>query len=379
MAQSLVKVTQKKQHIIVKNAGGLRGLTGAKGDKGDPGSAATVSVGETTTLPAGSNAVVANGGTSSATILNFGIPKGDKGDKGDAGAGLQITGSVDTYSQLPNDLTEEDAGKAYFVQADGKLYVWSGSAFPADGEGTQFKGDTGATGPAGFSPIAVVAQEDDGATISITDSGGTTTARVYNGVSPEVDSALSNSSVNPVQNKVITAALNEKQPLIGDEDITVTMLAPDSVGAAKIQNGAVTGAANSDTTVDESDSKIGLATIGTPNIRDGAITSAKIGEGEVKSHNIDFATFMRSGDVNIGALSAGAAKGLSVRWSEPLPSADYAVTTSYRGTGSDIGNWPYVRALVRNKTAYGFDLLAFNAGTSAAGGEINVSYLAIAA
>ena len=46
----------------------------------------TITVGTTTTLPAGSSATVTNTGTSTDPIFNFGIPKGDKGDKGDPGA-----------------------------------------------------------------------------------------------------------------------------------------------------------------------------------------------------------------------------------------------------------------------------------------------------
>lgn len=55
----------------------------------------SVEIGTTETLPAGSNAVVTNTGSSTDAVLNFGIPtgaqgpqgeKGDKGDKGDTGA-----------------------------------------------------------------------------------------------------------------------------------------------------------------------------------------------------------------------------------------------------------------------------------------------------
>ena len=116
---------------------GATGPTGPKGDKGDKGD--TGSVG-----PVGSTG-----------------PKGDKGDKGDTGdpgAGLKIDGSVATYGDLPSGFGPADAGRAYFVQADGKLYVWSGSAWPVDGGGSQFQGppgpqgiqgSTGATGPTG--------------------------------------------------------------------------------------------------------------------------------------------------------------------------------------------------------------------------------------
>lgn len=120
-------------------------------------------------------------------------PKGDKGDKGDPGAGLQIAGEVNTYADLPTNLTPADAGKAYIVRADSKLYVWSGTSFPASGEGSQFvgpqgpkgdTGETGATGPQGpkgdtgaqgIQGIQGPAGEDgaDGASASITGATAT--------------------------------------------------------------------------------------------------------------------------------------------------------------------------------------------------------------
>lgn len=65
---------------------------GAKGDKGDtgiglPGQAATVSIGNVTTLSAGSNATVTNSGTANAAILNFGIPRGADGASGSGSSG----------------------------------------------------------------------------------------------------------------------------------------------------------------------------------------------------------------------------------------------------------------------------------------------------
>lgn len=286
-----------------------------QGVQGVPGNAATISVGTVTTGEEGTNATVTNSGTSTNAIFDFTIPKGQtgpqglqgpqgvqgpqgetgpqglqgekgetgdtgpQGPKGDPGAGLIISGSVATYQDLPSDLTEADAGKAYFVEADGKLYVWSGTAFPAEGEGSQFVGPqgpqgpagptgttgpqgqpgtsatvavgtvttgaagsqasvvnsgttsnavfdftipqgasgqdgaTGPQGPAGFSPSASVTQTETGATISITDQSGTTTATVTNGsdATVTVDSSLSTTSTNPVQNQVITNALNGKQ------------------------------------------------------------------------------------------------------------------------------------------------------------------------
>jgi len=196
MIQNKVKVSQPVSHIIIENAGGLQGPAGAPGQPGPQGetgpagqdgkdgTSATVAVGTTTTLPAGSSATVTNTGTSSDAVFNFGIPKGDKGDKGDAGAGLVITGSVDTYADLPNDLGPEDAGKAYFVEADGKLYVWSGTQFPAEGEGSQFEGpqgpagQDGADGQAATITVGSTTTLSPGASATVTNSG-TSSAAVF--------------------------------------------------------------------------------------------------------------------------------------------------------------------------------------------------------
>jgi len=276
LIQNKVKVSQPVSHIIIEQAGGLKGETGApgvpgqaatvsvgttttlpagsdatvenvgspqdailnfgipqgiQGPAGVDGQSATISVGTTTTLPAGSSATVSNTGTASAAIFNFGIPKGDKGDKGDTGSGLTLSGTVATYAELPNNLTPADAGKAYLVEADGKLYVWSGTAFPADGAGTQFEGPEGPEGPAGYSPTATVTKIDNTATISITDKNGTTTAQISDGSYAAVDDTLSLSSTNPVQNKVVTAALNNKQDTLEQGDITSDLLADYSISS----------------------------------------------------------------------------------------------------------------------------------------------------
>ena len=169
----------------------IRGEQGATGQTGETGAAATIAVGTTTTLNPGSSATVENVGTTGAAVFNFGIPKGEKGDKGDAGAGLVITGSVNTYADLPTNLGPSDAGKAYFVQADGKLYVWSGTQFPADGEGSQFEGPQGPQGePGQDAPLPEPIKTASGSTIALTDAGpglytaqfnGDTTQQTYTG------------------------------------------------------------------------------------------------------------------------------------------------------------------------------------------------------
>lgn len=81
------------------------------------------------------------------------------------------------------------------------------------------KGDTGATGAAGkdgYSPTATVTKSGDTATIKITDKNGTTSAQIKDGTgaSITVDSALSSTSTNPVQNSVITAAIGDVESIL---------------------------------------------------------------------------------------------------------------------------------------------------------------------
>ena len=71
--------------------------------KGPKGDAATVSVGTTTTGAAGSSASVTNSGTSSAAVLNFTIPKGDKGDAGTPGVTDYATSSAAGLVRVGSD------------------------------------------------------------------------------------------------------------------------------------------------------------------------------------------------------------------------------------------------------------------------------------
>lgn len=62
-----------------------KGDKGDSGDSGDDGDAATLTVGTVSTGAPGTNVIINNSGTSSAAVLDFTIPRGDKGDKGDEG------------------------------------------------------------------------------------------------------------------------------------------------------------------------------------------------------------------------------------------------------------------------------------------------------
>ena len=54
-------------------------------------------------------------------------------------AGIQIDNRVATYSALPSP-PPEGTGATYLVEADGLIYVWDGSAWPAEGDGIAING-----------------------------------------------------------------------------------------------------------------------------------------------------------------------------------------------------------------------------------------------
>lgn len=79
---------------------GLTGPAGSTGATGPAGTAATVTVGTTTTLSAGANATVTNSGTSTAAVLNFGIPQGAGANGPTTSSGLFLPGLVPDVNEI---------------------------------------------------------------------------------------------------------------------------------------------------------------------------------------------------------------------------------------------------------------------------------------
>lgn len=104
---------------------------------GEDGKSATVDVGTTDTLPAGSSATVANSGSSIAAVFDFGIPQGIAGAEGPQGiqgpdGAKGDTG--DTGPQGEQGIQGEEGpqgiqGPAGSDGADGKTYYY-GAALP---------------------------------------------------------------------------------------------------------------------------------------------------------------------------------------------------------------------------------------------------------
>ena len=96
--------------------------TGAYVDSGVDASI-TVSVGTTSTLPAGSSATVTNSGTNTDPVLNFGIPKGDTGAAGADGYSPEVTITSITGGHTVK-ITDEDhpTGQSFNVM-DGTVPI----------------------------------------------------------------------------------------------------------------------------------------------------------------------------------------------------------------------------------------------------------------
>lgn len=90
-ADNKIDATPQRAYFKLKQTGGPKGEkgdTGAQGPQGatgPQGASASVVVNSTTTLPAGSSAIVENIGTPQNVKLNFGIPTGPQGPQGEQG------------------------------------------------------------------------------------------------------------------------------------------------------------------------------------------------------------------------------------------------------------------------------------------------------
>ena len=98
-SEAVLNFTLPKGASGATGAQGARGLTGATGATGDN---ATIAIGTITTLAENANATVANAGTDTAAVLNFGLPMGQTGAQGT----FRWKGAYsNTYTYGQNDVT----------------------------------------------------------------------------------------------------------------------------------------------------------------------------------------------------------------------------------------------------------------------------------
>lgn len=119
MSETIVVIesAQPQTSVVFSADQGPQGNPGPQGEPGTPGTpgaAATIAVGPTTTLPAGSSASVVNSGTSSAAVFDFSIPEGATGPTGPAGTPATVAvGSTTTVpSGTPANVTNSGTASA---------------------------------------------------------------------------------------------------------------------------------------------------------------------------------------------------------------------------------------------------------------------------
>ena len=167
--------------------------------------------------------------------------KGDKGDDGADGASFVILGMYATYAALVAEHPTGQAGDAWAVgtSAENTIYNWNtqssswqdiGGLKGPQGE----KGDTGEQGPRGpqgeqgpQGPQGIQGIQGEQGLKGDTGERGPQGEQGIQGVQgPQgpkgedavTDEELSTTSINAVQNKVITTALNGKEPSIGTKN-----------------------------------------------------------------------------------------------------------------------------------------------------------------
>ncbi len=122
------------------------------------GKAATVTVGTVETAGSGTDAAVTNGGTASAAVLNFVLPRGaagpqgPQGPKGDPGSGFRVLDYYGSAAALEAAVANPAAGDAYGVGTAEPydIYIYSQSnGWVNNGPIQGAKGDTGPQGPKG--------------------------------------------------------------------------------------------------------------------------------------------------------------------------------------------------------------------------------------
>lgn len=168
--------------------------------------------------------------------------KGEKGDpfryedftqqqlaalKGETGQGFVVKGKYDSLELLQSSVTSPSVGDAYGVGTAEpyNIYIYDGvnSTWVDYGQLQGAKGDKGDAftyadftttqlealkGDDGVSPTITPSKEGKVTTLTITDVGGTKIATINDGEDAVVDSELSETSTNPVQNKVVYESIN---------------------------------------------------------------------------------------------------------------------------------------------------------------------------
>lgn len=215
---------------------GEQGERGVQGAQGPAGNAATITIGNVTTSAPGTSASVTNRGTPSAAVLDFVLPKGKDGADGGVTVDEELSSTSTNpvqnnviYNALLNKVGT-DIFSGFALMGATSTIVWR--------QGSQPVGSINASSYTGSAASATKATQDgagnvitetyakkadvSGVVKSVNgtkpDSNGNVTIAVSGGSNVTVDTTLSATSTNAIQNKAVYAALSDK---LGKSDVAI--------------------------------------------------------------------------------------------------------------------------------------------------------------
>lgn len=216
---------------------GLQGATGATGPQGErgpqglqgpAGNAATITIGNVTTSAPGTSASVTNRGTSSAVVLDFVLPRGEDGADGGVTVDEELSSTSTNpvqnnviYNALLNKVGT-DIFSGFALMGAASTIAWR--------QGSQPVGSINASSYTGNAASATKATQDGAGNIitetyakkadvsgvvksvngTKPDRNGNVSITVSGGSNVTVDTTLSATSTNPIANKTVYNALDNK-------------------------------------------------------------------------------------------------------------------------------------------------------------------------
>ncbi|WP_051637262.1 hypothetical protein [Rhodococcus sp. UNC363MFTsu5.1] len=268
-----------------------------------------------------------------------------KGDKGDVGAGVNLAGTVANYVELAAiSLGPADAGTAYVNNDDGLLYVWSGSAWPANGAGAPFRGLRGKS-------LASVAIQGNKLLFGLDDStalGSVTVPALAQAATDATAANAAKTAAQGAQAAAETAAANADADRIAAESSKTaaagsasaaagSATAADSsktaaAGSATAAAGSATAAAASQGAVDTAKSQVDTALAAAQGARDDALDHKVAAETSANTATVKANAAAQS------AVDADAARVLAQQAAADAQSAGGVATTrKVEGTGDLVG------------------------------------------
>lgn len=312
---------------------GEQGERGVQGAQGPAGNAATITIGNVTTSAPGTAAQVTNRGTSSAAVLDFVLPKGKDGSDGGVTVDEELSSTSTNpvqnkviHSALANKLTTADILSGFALLGGATNIRWR--------EGTQFVGSINA---ANYSGTARAATYDGAGNII-----ANTYAKKTDIPNITVDARMSDTSTNPVQNKVITTHMDDMRTEIYDSFDVISNNIPTKVSDLENDAGYLTQHQSLDGYAKTS---VANTWTGQQNFRDlmfnreGYTTYGVNGTSYTPTTSTIFCTATGAFTLNLATLTEVLSNGQSSVFTAYFAAnADYSLTITNAGTLKYVGS-----------------------------------------